>query len=156
MRRLFLTNILLALFLVGHAQKNEDLIIGKWYTSNSDAIIEMYYGISEEEAIKKVFGKIVWLEEPTDEYGEFKVDKENPDIELRKNKILGLRIISDLEREEDDEFIWEDGEAYDPETGNVYNFKAYIDPDEPNILNCRGYIGFSLLGRTEVWKRKMD
>ncbi|MEQ8360775.1 MAG: DUF2147 domain-containing protein [Cytophagales bacterium] len=158
MRHIFILSLLI-LFqgIIGltFGQSIENKIVGEWLTTDKDAIVKMYYGNKKGQSEDKIYGQLIWLEEPNNEDGSPKKDKENPKENLRKRTILGLTIIKDLEWDGDeDEWLWEDGSAYDPESGNTYSFKAYIDPDEPDILNCRGYLGFSLLGRTEVWTRK--
>jgi len=40
----------------------------------------------------------------------------------------------------------------DPANGKNYDCTITLKDD--NTLNVRGYLGFSLLGRTQVWKRK--
>lgn len=149
-------SLMICLFLFGatsYAQKNK--ILGEWYTSDGEAIIQMYYGKAKGENPRKIYGKLSWMKEPNEPDGTPIRDTENPDESLRNQTLLGLTIIKELEWEEDDdEWLWEDGSAYDPESGNTYSFKAFIDPEKPNVLNCRGYLGFSLIGRTEVWTRK--
>jgi uncharacterized protein (DUF2147 family) len=46
---------------------------------------------------------------------------------------------------------WEDGTIYDAENGKTYQCKLSMEGD--NKLNVRGFIGISLMGRTDVWKR---
>jgi uncharacterized protein (DUF2147 family) len=46
---------------------------------------------------------------------------------------------------------WRDGSLYDPESGNTYSGKLSLNPD--GTLSLRGYLGISLLGRTEHWTR---
>ena len=48
---------------------------------------------------------------------------------------------------------YQGGEILDPETGKVYRVKMKIE-DEGKKLMVRGFIGFSLLGRTQVWFRE--
>jgi hypothetical protein len=152
-RLLFIAILILVFPLSSIAQKQR--IIGEWITTKKDAIITMYFGKGKSEDPDKIYGKISWLEDPNDDSGKPLMDDENPDESLRNRTILGLTIIKDLEWEGDsDEWEWEDGSAYDPESGNTYKFKASMDPSSPDVLNCRGYLGFSLLGRTEVWTRK--
>jgi uncharacterized protein (DUF2147 family) len=43
-----------------------------------------------------------------------------------------------------------DGKIYDPTSGQTYSCKAWI---ENGKLNLRGFIGFSLLGKTASWRR---
>ena len=47
---------------------------------------------------------------------------------------------------------WEEGTILDPKSGKTYS--CYITFDDDNNLKVRGYIGFSLLGRTQKWIRK--
>ncbi|MFS4492215.1 DUF2147 domain-containing protein [Maribacter sp. 2308TA10-17] len=63
--------------------------------------------------------------------------------------ISGLVIIEDLQKD-DDEF--NGGTILDPENGKTY--KCYLQLEETNKLKVRGYLGFSLLGRTQYWRRK--
>jgi len=99
----------------------------------------------------KYCGKIVWLKTPLEEDGREKLDDENPDEALRKQPILGLNLLVDFEY--DDDLEWEDGEIYDPEEGKTYSCVINMDEDDHKILNVRGYIGFSFIGRTDVWTR---
>lgn len=65
--------------------------------------------------------------------------------------IAGLVIIENL-KEDDDEY--NGGEILDPENGKTY--KCYLELVETNKLKVRGYLGFSLLGRTQYWRRKTN
>ena len=47
---------------------------------------------------------------------------------------------------------WEEGTILDPKSGKTYS--CYITFENDNTLKVRGYIGFSLLGRTQKWIRK--
>lgn len=44
------------------------------------------------------------------------------------------------------------GEILDPKTGTIYRVKFSLD-DNGKRLNVRGFVGFSLFGRTQVWHR---
>lgn len=63
--------------------------------------------------------------------------------------IAGLVIIENL-KEDGDEF--NGGTIMDPENGKTY--KCYLELMDDGKLKVRGYIGFSLLGRTQYWRRK--
>lgn len=66
----------------------------------------------------------------------------------RKNKpILGLEIIRGLVKD-GDEFT--NGTITDPKNGKVYKCTITKDGDK---LNVRGYVGFSLIGRTQTWQK---
>jgi len=47
---------------------------------------------------------------------------------------------------------YDQGEVLDPLTGKTYKLKAKLSADG-KTLEMRGFIGFSLLGRTQTWKR---
>jgi uncharacterized protein (DUF2147 family) len=51
-----------------------------------------------------------------------------------------------------DDAAWTDGKIMDPANGKSYD--CTIRLEDPNTLNVRGFLGFSFLGRTQVWKRK--
>lgn len=124
-------------------QKAEgDAILGDWYNTEKSGKINIY------KCGNKYCGKIVWLKEPNRD-GKPKLDKNNPDSKLKSRPIIGLVILQDFEYEGDKE--WEDGTIYDPENGKTYS--CIMTLKDKNILQVRGYIGFSLLGRTVEWTR---
>lgn len=124
-------------------QTNPDDIVGTWLTAGDDnAKVEIFKSGS------KYYGKIVWLENPI-RNGKKALDVNNPNASKRDNPIIGLQIISGFEYNADDN-IWEDGKIYDPKSGKTYNCNI---KKEGNKLKVRGYIGFSLLGRTEIWTK---
>jgi len=122
--------------------QNKDQIVGKWLNASGEAHIQIY------TSGNKFFGKLVWLKEPLNPEGKPKLDKENLDDELSKRQILGLIFLKDFLYKEG---IWEGGTIYDPKTGKTYSCK--ISADGKNKINVRGFVGFSLLGRTEIWTR---
>jgi uncharacterized protein (DUF2147 family) len=125
-------------------------VIGLWKTDGDRSVLEIY-GCGE-----KLCGKVVWLKNPNyvsskdGPVGTPKVDRKNPDPTLRRRPIIGLQVIEGLTATED--YQWEHGICYDPESGNSYQCKIHIKP--PIRLEVRGFIGISLLGRTYVLTRK--
>ena len=98
------------------------------------------------------YGKIVWLKEPLDEItGEPKLDDENEDPALRSRPVMGLMLLRDFEFDGDDE--WTDGKIYDPKNGKTYSCYMEFRDDSKDNLKVRGYIGFSMIGRTTYWTR---
>ncbi len=119
-----------------------DKIIGEWFTTDKKAKVRIYKAKNE-----KYYGKIVWLKEPNTEDGKPKVDKENPDESKRNEPIVGSLILHGFEYKGNNK--WEEGEIYDPESGSTYS--CNIEWLKDGKLKVRGYIGFSLMGRTEYW-----
>ncbi len=123
----------------------QDEIVGKWKTiddatGKAKSIVEIY------KKGDKYYGKIVQL-----------LTEENKDGVCRtcegkyKDKnIIGLNILKDLEYDADDK-EWEDGTIMDPK--NAKEYSVYLQLVEPDKLKVRGYIGFSLIGRTQYWYR---
>ncbi|SDK20556.1 Uncharacterized conserved protein, DUF2147 family [Catalinimonas alkaloidigena] len=122
---------------------NPDAVVGIWKVGSGDAHVQIYKEGSE------YFGKIVWLKEPNDENGKPKVDKNNPEEGKRNDPVLGMQMLRHFEYDEDN--VWEDGEIYDPKSGKLYSCKMTLV--KPNVLEVRGYIGISLIGRTDTWTR---
>lgn len=123
------------------SQKKDD-IIGKWINPSGEGQIEIY------KKGDRYFGKLAWIKEPNDEKGKPKLDIKNPIASLRTRPLLGLEILKDFTFDEDE---WSEGTIYDPKTGKTYSCKLTLKAN--GQLNIRGYIGISLIGRSESWKR---
>ena len=137
----FLT-MLLVLPVLGSAQKtNPDDIVGTWLAGENKAKIQIY------KSGDKYYGKIIWLREPLKD-GKPKVDSRNPDPKLRSNPIVGLVVLRNFVFDDGE---WLSGQVYDPSSGKEYSCK--ITMPNRNTMKVRGFIGISLLGRTEIWKR---
>ena len=140
MKRLLIWCILIFPLSTGFAQDN---IFGNWMTiddgtNKPKSIVEIY------EKGGKAFGRITQL---------FREPDEDPDpvcdeCEGSKfnKRIIGMEILTDMKKSGDN---WEDGEILDPENGNVYRCKIWI---ENGNLKVRGYVMF--LYRTQTWKRE--
>ncbi|QDQ24889.1 DUF2147 domain-containing protein [Chitinimonas arctica] len=69
----------------------------------------------------------------------------------RKNKpLIGLEIIWGVKKDGD---IWSGGKILDPDSGDIYSVKMEL-ADGGQKLKVRGFMGFSLLGRTQTWVRE--
>ncbi|ODN43915.1 DUF2147 domain-containing protein [Piscirickettsia litoralis] len=71
--------------------------------------------------------------------------------ELKNAKVIGLPIINNLKHESDSS-VWDGGTILDPDSGSVYKSKITLT-DQGQKLDVRGYIGFSLFGRSQTWLR---
>jgi len=68
----------------------------------------------------------------------------------RKNQpIIGLIIIRNVRLSEGE---YGGGDILDPDSGTVYRCKFHLEQDGSRLV-VRGFIGFSLLGRSQTWQR---
>ncbi len=118
-------------------------IVGTWKsideeTNKAESIIEIY----QENG--RFYGKVVKL-----------LDAKKKDARCEKCKgkdknkpILGLVIIKGLTQVANE---WSGGKILDPKNGKTY--KCVVTLPNENTLKLRGYIGFSVFGRTATWYR---
>jgi len=122
-----------------------DDVVGKWMSfrdGRHHGTIEIYRtGAGTYE------GKIVWGEHPG------RLDEKNPDPSLRNRLLVGTMILRDFRYQGEND--WSGGRIYDPDSGHEYRSYMRLDDDgkDMNTLRLRGYVGISLLGRTEKWTR---
>ena len=69
----------------------------------------------------------------------------------RKGKPLIGMVIMDGMKAKGDTF--EGGHILDPDNGEIYNCKIKLD-GTGNKLEVRGFIGISLIGRSQIWMRE--
>ena len=128
------------------AQDAADKVIGVWLNGEGTGQIQIYKTTSGHYA-----GKLIWLKEPIDpETGQPKLDKRNPDASKRTVPTLGLINMHGFKYNAEDK-VWERGKIYDPKNGKEYSCK--MEMSNENTLKVRGYIGISLIGRTDTWTR---
>lgn len=137
--------LLIALFM-GSMHLNAQSIFGKWKTIDDEtgeakSIVEIY------EKDGKAYGKILQI------FRAPHLDQDPscskcPD-ERKNQKVIGMEIIRDLELDDDE---WEDGTILDPKTGKVYDCKLWVDEDDSNKLQVRGYV--AIFFRTQTWLRQ--
>lgn len=140
--KLFLAAMLLSSFAFA-----QNAIVGQWKTIDDEtgkpkSIIEIF----EKDGVFN--GKIVKLfREPSEEQNP-KCDKCSGD--KKDQPILGMQNLNGLKK--DSETKWSGGEILDPNNGKTYSCKAEVI-EGGKKLKLRGFIGFSLLGRTQTWER---
>jgi uncharacterized protein (DUF2147 family) len=69
--------------------------------------------------------------------------------ERKNQKIIGMTIVKGLKK---NGAQYDGGEILDPDNGKIYRCKMKLD-ETGNLLEVRGYIGISLLGRSQTWNR---
>jgi len=109
-------------------------------TGKARAIVRIY------EQDGKLFGKV---EQSMTPGAESRVCVECTD-ERKGQPMLGLVIIRNMKRTEDG---WAGGDILDPDNGSVYRCKLHLDEGGTKLV-VRGFIGISLLGRTQIWERQ--
>ncbi len=125
--------------------KAED-VLGKWNTIDDEtgrkkSVVEIYMKGD------KLHGKIIELFRLPDEDPDPVCDECDEDDPRYNKKVLGMEILEGLEWDDDE---WDDGTILDPKNGKVYSCKLWIKDGK---LQVRGYIGFSLIGRSQTWIR---
>ncbi|SAK76921.1 lipoprotein [Caballeronia hypogeia] len=69
----------------------------------------------------------------------------------RKDQLVkGMTIITGMRQDGD---AWDGGQILDPENGKLYKCKMKLE-DGGQKLVVRGYVGVSLLGRSQTWVRQ--
>jgi uncharacterized protein (DUF2147 family) len=118
-------------------------VIGKWKTIDDEtgdakSIVEVY------SKSGKIYAKVIEI-----------LDLEHKNSvcikcsgEDKNKSILGLTVIKGLTKDGSE---YNSGEILDPKNGKLY--KCALSLESKDKLKIRGYIGFSLLGRTQYWYR---
>ena len=137
--------VLLMSFISSHNEG--DAIIGVWKNGEGTGMVKIY------KNGEKYQGMIVWLKEPNDpETRKPKLDKNHPEEKVRNRPVLGL--INTWGFIYKGNKVWDDGKIYDPKNGSTY--ECTITMKDNNTLEVRGYIGISLIGRTDTWTRQVS
>jgi uncharacterized protein (DUF2147 family) len=69
--------------------------------------------------------------------------------ERKDQRKIGMTIMTGLHHQDDH---WGGGEILDPDNGRIYRCRVHA-VDSGRKLEVRGYLGISLLGRTQTWVR---
>ncbi len=144
--KLLITGLFSLILLVSDMVPTTKDATGTWKTIDDEtgkpkSIVKLY------KQDGKLYGKIIKLfREPGEE--------QDPICDLceganHNKKIIGMVIVNGLEYD-DGEWEGDDG-ILDPKNGKLYDCKIWVDEDDDDILNVRGYIGFFF--RTQTWHR---
>ena len=121
----------------------QQTIFGKWKTIDDEtgkpkSIVEIY------EKSGKVYAKIIHIIEAENRNRVC----ENCEGDDKNKPILGMVIIRGLTKDGSE---YNGGKILDPKNGKSY--KCNISLETKDKLKIRGYIGFSLIGRSQYWIR---
>jgi len=132
---------------VGNAQPSDLATpIGRWRTVDDvTGKINSVVTIGEKEG--KLYGRIERLINPDPNDADPRCRRCPGD--LKGQRLLGLRILWGLRQDGD---RWTGGEILDPDNGKIYSCSLTVK-EGGKKLRVRGFIGFSLLGRTQYWLR---
>jgi uncharacterized protein (DUF2147 family) len=119
--------------------------IGVWETPDGDSRIRI------EQCGTSLCGNIVWLRDPLEKGGGPALDSKNPDVRLRSRPLIGLPLLHGFVQNSDDPTIWSGGEIYDPTNGKTYSCRITVQ--DAGTLRVRGFVGLSVLGVTQIWRR---
>ena len=144
MKKTLLLLVAIVLSVAGMASAQTISPLGTWTNSEKKATFEIY------KCGDKLCGKIVSLTVPNDPAsGKPKTDSKNPDAKLRNRPRLGMVFMQGFKYDADNK--WDDGKIYDPESGKTYS--CYMKMESANSMEVKGYIGFSLIGKSQSWTR---
>lgn len=115
-----------------------DAIVGEYWTEDKTGKIAIY------QCEDKYCGRIIWRKEA-------RKDTKNPEPIKRDRNVVGIQFLEGFEFNQK-ESIWENGRVYSIDNGNTYQGNIWLEGNG-KILKMRGYIGFSILGRTATLKR---
>ncbi|HMK84403.1 MAG TPA: DUF2147 domain-containing protein [Steroidobacteraceae bacterium] len=145
LRTASLAMLLIAMLGASASEADPSSPIGLWKTfddktGNARAIVRIY----EEHG--RLFGRIERSFTPGAENRVCAVCTD----ERKDRPILGLVIIRNMQRTDGE---YKGGDILDPDNGSVYRCKFHLDQEGTRLV-VRGFIGISLLGRTQTWQRQ--
>ena len=139
--------LLVGLLLAGvpaRAAVSPDAVLGVWKNGEGTGMIQIF------KKADKYYGRLVWLKVANTPEGKPRTDVNNPDETKRTVPLKGLVNMRDFKFGGENK--WEEGKIYDPKNGSDYSCEMTLT--DANTLEVRGFIGVSLFGRTDVWKRQ--
>lgn len=133
--------ILFSMFIIS---LNGQSLVGKWKTIDDEtgktrSVVEIY------KRGDLYFGKVADILDPDSDLDAKCVECDEDDPR-HMQKVLGMEIIKNM-RYDQKKKEYNDGEILDPESGNIYDCRMWLD--ESGNLKLRGYLLF--IYRTQTW-----
>jgi uncharacterized protein (DUF2147 family) len=113
---------------------------GYWLTENERAVIYV------KNCDQGLCGSIHWIIEGGMQFDEF-----NPDINRRQDPLCRRQIMSGFSQGAQNLNYWSGGEIYKADEGDTYDANLTVLSEDK--MKVRGYIGISLLGKSQTWTR---
>lgn len=120
--------------------------IGKWQTID-DVTGKVRSTVEVYESGGKLYGVVRALHNRTADEDADPICTVCPGSRKGK-KVIGMIVLSGLTKSGNE---WSGGKILDPKNGKEYD--CYISMENADKLKVRGYMGFSMLGRTQYWTR---
>lgn len=134
------------LMAVSFAAMAQSTPVGKWVTID-DATKKPKSIVEITEVGGKLQGKVIKVLQS--DQGPNPVCKKCTGANQNK-PIEGLTIISNVKKNGS---VWDGGQILDPASGKIYSVKM-TPASNGKSMQVRGFMGVSLLGRTQVWQRQ--
>lgn len=113
---------------------------GYWLAENERSVIHV------EQCGDALCGRIHWIID-----GGMQYDTKNPVDRLKGQPMCGLEIMQGLKQTSSNPNRYEGGKIYKADDGDIYS--ANLSVDTADQLTVRGYMGISLLGKSQDWTR---
>jgi uncharacterized protein (DUF2147 family) len=131
------------------ARAEEPTAAGLWEKLDESGRPEAWFRIAEcgstyEGQIVRIFPK------PGEDPSQWRCTK--CEGEQKNAPVLGITFIKGMQRRG---LTYENGTILDPRDGSIYNARMELSSDG-NQLTVRGYLGISLLGQSQIWRRLPD
>jgi uncharacterized protein (DUF2147 family) len=123
--------------------ESQDRLLGTWLMENRESKIQIF------KKGNQFNGKLVWSKDMYEVDGKTsRKDVNNKNGALRSRELKDLPLLSGFAYDDGE---WKDGKIYDIKSGKDYS--CLIKMNGPDIMLVRGYVGFSMLGKTVSFSR---
>jgi len=124
---------------------NQSQLVGFWVTPDGSWVVEI------TPCISGFCGQLVGLNKSASPTA-LRLDAHNPDPAKHDRPLCGLLLMGSFKPTKGDAGKWEDGWVYDPQSGETYSGRMWLDG--PFRLKVRRYLIIPLFGRNETFTRE--
>lgn len=130
------------LLMMNTVQATNPTPAGLWKAYNDDGQPTGFIKISESQG---VYTGVVEKGLPTDTEEKYCTLCED---DRKDQRLIGMTVLKNVQKNGD---TFEGEEILDPFSGNTYRVKLTLK-DAGKKMEVRGFVGFSLFGRTQIWE----